>query len=133
MQAGLLHVVGHALGVLRQLGERDVGVDHVEAGVLQGGLQPTQPPQVGAQRHEREVGLVAEHGDGDHLVAVGLRLLDSGGDGFGVGERRHLAEQVQHAQADRWGDGVDHRVQSTGGHGPGTSAGAEGQLPTRQP
>ena len=108
VEAGLLHRLGHALGVLGQLGERDVGVDDVEPGVLQGGLEPAQAPQVGAEGHEGEVGLVAEHGDGDHLVAVGLGLLDGGGDGLGLGERRHLAEQVEHAQPDRGGDGVDH-------------------------
>ena len=108
MEAGLLHGLGHALGVLGELGERDVGVDDVEPGVLEAGLEPAQAPQVGAEGHEGDVGLVAEHGDGDHLVAVGLGLLDGVGDGLGLGERRHPAEQVKHAQPDRGGDGVDH-------------------------
>ena len=73
IQAGLLHLLGHAGGVLADLGERDVAVDDVEARRLQVGLEAPQPPQVGAERHEPEVGLVAEHGDGDDLVAVGLR------------------------------------------------------------
>ena len=61
MEAGLPQLLGHALGVLGQLGERHVAVDDLEAGGVELGLELAQPPQVGAQRHEGHVGLVAEH------------------------------------------------------------------------
>ena len=98
VEPGLLHLVGHALGVLGQLGERHVGVDDVEPGGGELGLELPQPPQVGTERHERQVGLVAEHRGGHHLHVVGLGRLHRGGDGFGVGQRRELAEEVEHAQ-----------------------------------
>ena len=38
----LLHLVGHALRVLAQLGQRHVRVDEVEPGEVEVGLQPTE-------------------------------------------------------------------------------------------
>ena len=73
--------------VLGDLGERHVGVDHDQPGRLQVGLEPPQPPQVGAEGHEAEVGLVAEHGHRHHLDPVGLGVLDRLDDGLGVAAR----------------------------------------------
>ena len=44
---GVQHLLGHALGVLADLGEGDVAVDDVEAGGLQVGLEAAQAPQSG--------------------------------------------------------------------------------------
>ena len=82
------------------LGERHVAVDEVEAGGGELGLEPAQPPQVGAQRHEAEVGLVAEDGHRHDLVAVGLGRLHRLGDGLGFGQRADAEEQVEDGFAD---------------------------------
>ena len=108
---------GHALGVLRHLGERHVGVGHHQAGGGQVGLEALEPPQVGAEGHEPQVGLVAEDGEGDHLVVVGLGRLHRRHHRLPVDPaRRRLAEQVEHAPPgggdDRRGARVEVSVQS---------------------
>ncbi len=49
----------------------------------------------GSEGHEGQVGLVAEHGGGDDLHAVGLGRLHGRGDRLGLGQRPRLAEQVE--------------------------------------
>ena len=59
---------------------------------------------------------MAEHGDGDDLVAVGLGPLDRGQDRLAIDQRVDLAEQVEHAQADARSDWLGHgRGQSVTG------------------
>ena len=71
-EAGLAQLLGHPGGVLGDLGQRDVGLGGDQAGAGGLGLQAAQPPDVGPERHEAEVRLVAEQGHRDHLVAVRL-------------------------------------------------------------
>ncbi len=108
MEAGLPQLLGHALRVLGQLGERDVGVDEGEAGRHQLGLEPAEAPQVLAHRHDAEVGLVAEHGHRHHLHTVGLRRLHRRGDGLLLGPGAGPEEQVDDAETDRWDEGFRH-------------------------
>jgi hypothetical protein len=67
VEPGLLHLVRDALGVLGHLREGDIGIGHVQAGLLEVGLQTAKAPQVLAESHEADVGLVAENGRGDDL------------------------------------------------------------------
>ena len=68
MKPRLEHRLGQTLRVLADLGERHVRVDDREARGLQIGLQRVEPPEVGPDGHDGEVGLVAEQRRGDHLV-----------------------------------------------------------------
>ena len=110
-EAGLAHLLGDPGGVLGDLGQRDVGGHRHGAGSLDRGLELPQAPQVGAEHHEAQVGLVAQQGGRDDLVAVGLgrptawrraSASKSGG--------RHVAEEVEHGLP----DGGDER--GVGGH-----------------
>ncbi len=67
-----------------------------------------RPPQIGTEGHERQIGLVAEHPDRHHLVAVGLGSLHRAGDLLGIGQGGELAEQVQHTLPDGGADGFGH-------------------------
>ncbi len=82
-------------------------------GVSQCGLQGAQDAPVGAERHDADVGLVAEHRRGDDLAVVGFGRLDRRDHRFAIGPRRRLAEQVDNAET------VFHQHAST--------------LPTRDP
>src|SRR5579883_795725 len=106
VQAGLLELLGHAGGVLGDLGQRHVGRHRLEACTASGRLEAAELPQIGAQGHEPDVGLVAEQSHAHHLDP-------------GPGGRRHClaeggpvqagpaaAEQVQHAEP----DGGDERL-----------------------
>ena len=95
VETGLQVLLGQALGVLRQLGERHVGGHDLEAGGLEAGLEPAQPHPVRPDRHDTQVGLVAEHREGDHLWSVALARLDRGHHGLAVGPGTDPAEQVE--------------------------------------
>ena len=71
----------------------------LEAGRRQVALERPELPEVGAERHDAEVGLVAEQGDRHDLQAGGLRRLDRLLDRRAVRQRRRLGEQVEHALA----------------------------------
>ena len=72
-----------------------------QAGGGQVGLEALEPPEVGADGHEPEVGLVAEDGEGDHLVVVGLGRLHRRHHRLPVDAARgRLAEQVEDAPPD---------------------------------
>ena len=104
---------GNTLCVLRQLGERDIGIDDVEAGILQRGLKPANAPHVVAKSHKREIGLMAKNRNGDDLIALGLCLLNRSGDGVSIGQWGHLAEEVNDGHADVGGNNVSHGLEST--------------------
>ncbi len=108
MEPGLLHLVGDTCRILRQLRQRDVAVDDVEPSALELGLEPTEPPQIDADRHDDQIGLVAEGGDRDDLVVIGDTSLDRGVDRLSVGVRSRAAEQVEDAESDRWLSGCGH-------------------------
>ena len=59
-EPGLAQLVGDPGGVLGDLGQRHVGLRRHEPGRGGLGLQASQPPEVGAERHEPQVGLVPE-------------------------------------------------------------------------
>ena len=102
------HLGRHPLGVLADLGQRDVGVDDVEPGRLDRALQRAQPTQIRPERHQCRVRFVAEHRDAHDLVVGGLASLDRGDDAFAVEPRVRLAEQVQDTPPGGGGDGVSH-------------------------
>ena len=56
---------------------------------------------------------MAENSDGDDLVALGLGFLYRSRDGFSVGQRRHLAEEVDDGHADLGGNSLSHGAEST--------------------
>ena len=108
VEPALLHLVGDAGGVFADLGERDIGVDHIQPGGLDVGLEPSKPPEIGPQGHERAVGLVTQDHHGDHLVTRALGLLHRGDDGLAVGRRARPTEQVQHTEADLRAESIHH-------------------------
>ena len=69
------------------------------------GLERPQAPQVGAEHHQAQVGLVAEEGGRHDLVAVRLGRLDRLAEGLGVEAvrlaDRNVAEEVEHGLAHR--------------------------------
>ena len=69
-EPGLAQLFGDPGGVLGDLGQRDVGGHRHRTRRLDLGLERPQAPQVGAENHEAEVGLVAEQGGRNDLVAV---------------------------------------------------------------
>ena len=120
MEPGPSHLIGQALGVLGQLGHRDIAVDHVEARGHQAGLEVPEAPEVLAQDHEGQVGLVAQDCNRDHLVTGIGRGRDGGPDRPAVdrpAEGRdppaELAEEVEDAEALGGGDRFAHRTDST--------------------
>ena len=71
-EPGLAHLFGDPGGVLGDLGQRDVRGHGHGTRRLDLGLERPQAPQVGAEHHQPEVGLVAEKGGRHDLVAVRL-------------------------------------------------------------
>ena len=75
IQAVLQHVLGEPLGVLADLGDRQVAVDDVEPGALHRRLQLAQGAHILAERHHCQVGLVTEDRRRDDLQLARARLL----------------------------------------------------------
>ena len=84
VQAGLDALGGHPGGILGHLGERHVGGDQLQPGRDHLTLQPAQAPLVRTEGHDRQVGLVAQDGGGDRLVAVTVGLLQGAQEGLAV-------------------------------------------------
>ncbi len=116
-EPGALVVFGRR--VLRQLGERHVGVDEGERRGRQLVLERLEPGQIGAERHHPEVGLVAEHGEHEGLVTVVDERLHRVGDalpGLRIRLRARavdLVEEVEHAPSHARFDRI-HDSQATG-------------------
>ena len=104
-EAGALVVLGR--GVLRLLGERHVRVRSARAAPTAARSGTVQPGEVGPERHHAEVGLVAEHGEDERLVPVGLERRDASttcfaGAGVALGPLAvDPVEEVQDAPTDR--------------------------------
>ena len=108
MQPRLAHLGRHALRVLRHLGERHEGIGDLQARGVQLGLQLLQSPQVGAQRHEPEVGLVPEHRERHDLMVVGLTRLHRRRDRRRIRAGGRPAEEVQHPPPNRRHQRLSH-------------------------
>ncbi len=114
MQPGLLHGLGHALGVLGQLGERDVGVDHLEAGRLDrrpgtdGGATGPGPRAMKARSALwPSTATVTTWSPSASAFWTAAEMAAASASGVDP------TEQVHHPEPDGGGDGVDHGVEPT--------------------
>ena len=122
VEAHVGHVLGQALGVLGELGDRHEAVDDHESGRDQAGLEITEAPPVGVQGHEAQRRLVPEdrHGHDLHLGCLGR--LDRGDHRSIIGVGCALTEEVDDGDALRCGDRFEH-ASSLGSRPRGASVG----------
>ena len=90
-----MHLLGHARGVLGDLGERHVRGLEAEPGPDQLGLEGAQAPEVLAQYHEGDVRLVPEQPRRDDLVALIAGALHRLGERRPVHLRGNRGEEVE--------------------------------------
>jgi len=95
----LLHLIRDSLGVFGDLGQADVTIDQFEAGANECRLKGAKSPQIFTKDHEGQVGLVAQDGYWDDLVA-GIDGIGNGGPhGDRIRVAANLHKQVEYAKS----------------------------------